>query len=188
MSLPFCIMPPYKPSAFLCFPLFFSLTLSLSLCITVSALLRSVCLCAHTYTHIHSHNPFLCNWKDALTVCHNTKMDQMAKYPWGSTSPTERIKDNSPPPPPASPCFPYLTHFSAPHTSIHKSSQGTQAGGAIPTITAFSFLCSSPLLQYECACLGGIGPFVLGEFLLHTKAGKWLLSYSITTATQRSMR
>lgn len=58
---------------------------SCSLCITVSALL---CL------HARTHNPFLCNWKDVLTGCHNTKMDQMAKYPWGSTSPTEGIKEN----------------------------------------------------------------------------------------------
>lgn len=63
----------------------------------------SLSLSLHSYAHRHSqthasmdtHYPFLCNWKDALAVCHTTKVDQMAEYPWGSTSPKERIKEKN---------------------------------------------------------------------------------------------
>lgn len=61
--------------------------------------------CTHTHKHILSdactltwtqaHYPFLRNWKDALAVCHTAKVDQMAEYPWGSTSPTGRIKEKN---------------------------------------------------------------------------------------------
>lgn len=58
--------------------------------LSLPALLR-LCLSSRMDTHY----PFLCNWKDALAVCHTTKVDQMAEYPWGSTSPTERIKEKN---------------------------------------------------------------------------------------------
>lgn len=96
--------------------LLFSVSFFSSLPLTLSL---HHCVCIAVFApHTHTRNPFLCNWKDALTVCHKTKMDQMAKYPWGSTSPTERIKEN---PLSVSPHLPYLTHSSPlpPHTHAH---------------------------------------------------------------------
>ncbi len=88
-------------SSFSCFFFLSSAFLSLSLslhAVSLSFPLHSqnhASTLAWTDTHTHIHYPFLCNWKDALAVCHTTKMDQMAEYPWGCTSPTGRIKETS---------------------------------------------------------------------------------------------
>lgn len=107
--------------------------------------------CVHT--HMDTHYPFLCNWKDALAVCHTTKVDQMAEYPWGSTSPTEWIKEKNLTLSLTTPlCLSFFPSPSPAHARSHSQTQWVRL--TVPFLMSHlsPFFCSSPLLQYEWVC------------------------------------